>query len=97
MLGTGSKTVILSFQKFKVKEWPSEDYGKFYSGDSYIVLNVYKKEDQLLYDVHFWIGKRSTQVSRSHFCDFPKEREISPAFCRESFSKYLLLRPIRPF
>ncbi|XP_060586480.1 gelsolin-like protein 2 [Ruditapes philippinarum] len=49
--------------KFQVTEWPKEDYSKFYEGDSYIVLNTYKKEDgdELLYDVHFWIGKHSTQ------------------------------------
>lgn len=49
--------------KFKVTEWPVSDYGKFYNGDSYIVLNTYKEEggEQLLYDVHFWIGKYSTQ------------------------------------
>jgi gelsolin len=37
--------------------------GKFYNGDSYIILNTYKEEDSdaLLYDVHFWIGKYSTQ------------------------------------
>ena len=27
-------------QKFKVTEWPKEEYGKFYNGDSYIILNV---------------------------------------------------------
>jgi len=49
--------------KFKVTEWPVQDYGKFYNGDSYIILNTYKEEggDQLLYDVHFWIGKYSSQ------------------------------------
>ena len=32
-------------------------------GDSYIVLNTYKEEeeDELKYDLHFWIGKYSTQ------------------------------------
>ena len=24
--------------------WPKEDYGKFYNGDSYIILNTYKEE-----------------------------------------------------
>ena len=54
---------VWRIEKFKVKEWPREDYGKFYSGDSYIVLNVYKEpgSDELEYDVHFWIGKNSTQ------------------------------------
>lgn len=49
--------------KFKVTSWPKEDYGKFFDGDSYIILNTYKLEDtnELLYDVHFWIGKYSTQ------------------------------------
>jgi len=49
-------------EQFHVKEWPTEEYGKFYSGDSYIILNVYKHPDspELLYDVHFWIGKEST-------------------------------------
>ncbi|GFR74010.1 gelsolin [Elysia marginata] len=48
---------------FKVEFWPKEDYGRFYEGDSYIILNTYKEEggDALLYDVHFWIGKFSTQ------------------------------------
>lgn len=49
--------------KFKVESWPKDDYGKFYEGDSYIILNTYKdkESDELLYDVHFWIGKHSTQ------------------------------------
>ena len=32
--------LYLLFQKFKVTSWPEEDYGKFFSGDSYIILNV---------------------------------------------------------
>jgi len=49
--------------KFKVTHWDKEEYGKFYKGDSYIILNTYKdpEGDALLYDVHFWIGKYSTQ------------------------------------
>ncbi|XP_069141091.1 gelsolin-like protein 2 isoform X2 [Argopecten irradians] len=49
--------------KFKVTDWPKEDYGKFYNGDSYILLNTYKEDDsdELLYDVHFWIGAKSSQ------------------------------------
>lgn len=49
--------------QFKVVRWPVEDYGKFYEGDSYIILNTYKNEDEegFQYDVHFWIGKNSTQ------------------------------------
>ena len=28
----------------QVTHWPKEDYGKFYNGDSYILLNTYKEE-----------------------------------------------------
>lgn len=54
---------IWRIENFEVKDWPEEDYGEFYNGDSYIVLKTYKDEesDELLYDVHFWIGKNSTQ------------------------------------
>jgi len=49
--------------KFKVTHWDREQYGEFYNGDSYIILNTYKEEDgdELKYDVHFWIGKYSSQ------------------------------------
>jgi len=49
--------------KFEVTEWPKEEYGRFYNGDSYIILNTYTEGDspELLYDVHFWIGKESSQ------------------------------------
>jgi len=50
--------------KFKVTDVDPADYGKFFSGDSYIVLNTYKPNpdsEELAFDVHFWIGKYSTQ------------------------------------
>merc|ERR1719277_2157932 len=48
---------------FQIESWPEEDYGEFYNGDSYIILNTYKDDDTeaLLHDVHFWIGKNSSQ------------------------------------
>jgi len=48
-------------EKFQIKEWPKQQYGHFYDGDSYIVLHTYKKEDKILYDVHFWLGQFTTQ------------------------------------
>jgi len=48
-------------EKFQIKEWPKDKYGHFYDGDSYIVLHTYKKEDKLLYNVHFWLGLYTTQ------------------------------------
>jgi len=49
---------------FKVTDWPKEDYGKFFNGDSYIILNTYKPNpdsEELAYDLHFWIGSQSSQ------------------------------------
>ncbi|KAL5013768.1 hypothetical protein ScPMuIL_008038 [Solemya velum] len=48
---------------FVVTEWDKSQYGRFFAGDSYIVLNTYVEPDgdELKYDVHFWIGKHSTQ------------------------------------
>jgi gelsolin len=52
---------------FGVKRWPVSDYGSFYTGDSYIVLNTYKAvengkvTDRLAWDAHFWLGKESSQ------------------------------------
>jgi gelsolin len=54
---------IWRIEKFQVKSIPKEDYGTFFSGDSYIVLNTYKKKggNALCWDVHFWLGKFTTQ------------------------------------
>mmetsp|Transcript_10879 Transcript_10879/g.19208 ORF Transcript_10879/g.19208 Transcript_10879/m.19208 type:complete len:577 (+) Transcript_10879:76-1806(+) len=54
---------------FGVKKWPKSDYGSFFSGDSYIVLNAYKPKDPLTgklrnvisYDLHYWLGSESSQ------------------------------------
>ncbi|KAH3779355.1 gelsolin-like protein 2 [Dreissena polymorpha] len=61
--GTKPGLQIWRIVNFKVEKWPESEYGKFFDGDSYIVLNTYKlaDSDALLYDVHFWIGKYSTQ------------------------------------
>ncbi|XP_045164503.1 gelsolin-like protein 2 [Mercenaria mercenaria] len=61
--GQAEGVQIWRIVNFKVTEWPKEDYGKFYNGDSYIILNTYKEpgEEELQYDVHFWIGAQSTQ------------------------------------
>lgn len=65
-VGAGLKVGLQIWRivNFKVTHWPKEDYGKFFSGDSYIVLNTYKPKpnsEELAYDVHFWIGSQSTQ------------------------------------
>jgi len=55
--------LIWRIEKFKVVAWPKDKNGQFFSGDSYIVLNTYKKNntDALAWDIHFWLGKHTTQ------------------------------------
>lgn len=54
---------IWRIEKFQVKAWPKEEYGSFFSGDSYIVLHTYKEQgkDALKWNVHFWLGAHTTQ------------------------------------
>jgi len=52
---------IWRVEKFQIKEWPKEKYGQFFDGDSYIVLHTYKKDDKILYNVHFWLGLHTSQ------------------------------------
>jgi len=52
---------IWRVEKFKIVQWPKDKYGKFYDGDSYIVLHTMKVNDQLKWDVHFWLGQYTTQ------------------------------------
>lgn len=62
----GSKTGLQIWRivDFKVQNWKKQDYGKFFNGDSYIILNTYRPSpdsEEFAYDAHFWIGSRSTQ------------------------------------
>lgn len=64
-IGVGKKPGldIWRIENFKVVAVPREDYGKFYSGDSYIVLNTKQRPNSstLEWDIHFWLGKNSSQ------------------------------------
>ncbi|PUZ41033.1 hypothetical protein GQ55_9G470900 [Panicum hallii var. hallii] len=62
--GVGHKpgTEIWRIEDFKPVPLPKSDYGKFYCGDSYIVLQTScNKGGAYLLDIHFWIGKDSSQ------------------------------------
>jgi gelsolin len=54
---------VWRIEQFHVKAWPTEKYSQFHKGDSYIVLNSYRKgtSDALNHDVHIWIGQESSQ------------------------------------
>lgn len=75
-MATSAKTVEPAFQgagqKLGTEIWRIEDFlpvpltksnfGKFYSGDSYIVLQTSPgKGGAYLYDIHFWLGKDTSQ------------------------------------
>eukprot|EP00049_Salpingoeca_infusionum_P004478 m.79901 g.79901 ORF g.79901 m.79901 type:complete len:822 (+) comp12582_c1_seq4:132-2597(+) len=54
---------IWRIEQFKVVEVAHDDFGVFYDGDSYIILNKYHRggTGALKYDIHFWIGSQSSQ------------------------------------
>ncbi|WOK96048.1 villin-2-like isoform X1 [Canna indica] len=55
-------TEIWRIENFQPVPLPKSDYGKFYTGDSYIVLQTTSgRGGAYLYDIHFWIGKESSQ------------------------------------
>ncbi|WOK99111.1 hypothetical protein Cni_G07823 [Canna indica] len=62
--GAGQKVgmEIWRIENFEPVPLPKSDYGKFYTGDSYIVLQTTSvKGGAYGYDIHFWIGKDSSQ------------------------------------
>ncbi|KAB5551782.1 hypothetical protein DKX38_009093 [Salix brachista] len=55
-------TEIWRIENFQPVPLPKSDHGKFYMGDSYIVLQTTPgKGGAYLYDIHFWIGKDTSQ------------------------------------
>ncbi|XP_019154980.1 PREDICTED: villin-2-like [Ipomoea nil] len=53
---------IWRIENFKPVPLPKADYGKFYSGDSYVVLQTTSgKGGPYLFDIHFWLGKDTSQ------------------------------------
>jgi len=64
--GAGAKEGIevWRIEKMKVVHWPKNQYGTFFDGDSFIVLHGYYNPEtptKLLYNVHFWLGKDTSQ------------------------------------
>lgn len=62
--GAGQRvgTEIWRIENFQPVPLPKSDHGKFYSGDSYIVLQTTQgKGGAYLFDIHFWLGKDTSQ------------------------------------
>jgi len=53
--------LIWRIENFEAVPYPKADYGKFYSGDSYIVLFTRKNNNSFSWDIHFWLGSDTTQ------------------------------------
>jgi gelsolin len=53
---------IWRIEKLKVVHWPKDQYGSFFDGDSYIVLNTWKdpNKDKFNYNIHFWLGANTS-------------------------------------
>lgn len=59
-LNAGKKDGLLIWriENFKVKKLSSQDYGKFYTGDSYLILNTNLKKN--MSNIYYWLGAESS-------------------------------------
>ena len=58
--GSAPGLEIWRIEKLRAVPLPKADYGKFYVGDSYIVLKTTQPNLALAWDVFFWLGSEST-------------------------------------
>mmetsp|Transcript_37172 Transcript_37172/g.93315 ORF Transcript_37172/g.93315 Transcript_37172/m.93315 type:complete len:375 (+) Transcript_37172:52-1176(+) len=61
--GVSAGLQIWRVENFAVVQWPREEYGRFFEGDSYIVLHTSRKSarsEALRWDVYFWLGESTT-------------------------------------
>jgi gelsolin len=63
VIGEAPGVKVWRVEQFKIVPWPEDDYGCFYTGDSYICLNSWTVpgEDKLYHDLYIWIGAESSQ------------------------------------
>ncbi|CAN1329781.1 VLN4 [Linum perenne] len=62
--GAGQKAglEIWRIENFNPVAIPSASYGKFFSGDSYIVLkSIASKSGSMRHDIHYWLGRDTSQ------------------------------------
>ncbi|XP_061381862.1 gelsolin-like [Danaus plexippus] len=60
--GTKAGLEIWRIENFDPVAVPAAEHGKFYKGDSYIVLKTTSdKKKNLSWDIHYWIGSESSQ------------------------------------
>eukprot|EP01091_Cochliopodium_minus_P009611 TRINITY_DN23_c0_g1_i1.p1 TRINITY_DN23_c0_g1~~TRINITY_DN23_c0_g1_i1.p1 ORF type:complete len:391 (+),score=138.06 TRINITY_DN23_c0_g1_i1:72-1175(+) len=82
--GKSEGLLIWRIEKFKVIK-SKTPVGSFYENDSYIVLHTIKnKKGEFAYDVHFWLGKSTTQ-----------DEAGTAAYKTVELDDYLLGKPIQ--
>ncbi|XP_014681029.1 PREDICTED: villin-1-like isoform X2 [Priapulus caudatus] len=52
---------IWRIEQMRVVSVPREQFGNFYSGDSYIILSVKEDRGSLESHIHFWLGQHTSQ------------------------------------
>ncbi|CAA2955976.1 villin-4-like [Olea europaea subsp. europaea] len=66
--GAGQKagTEIWRIEKFNPVPVPKSSYGKFFTGDSYVILKTTaSKSGAIHHDIHYWLGKDTSQDEAS--------------------------------
>ncbi|XP_005986223.1 advillin isoform X1 [Latimeria chalumnae] len=53
--------IIWRVENMELVQVPEKAYGNFYEGDCYVLLSTKKSGSVLMYNIHFWIGKESSQ------------------------------------
>ncbi|NXX48497.1 VILI protein, partial [Tricholaema leucomelas] len=52
---------IWRIEKMEMVPVPTKSYGNFYEGDCYVLLSTRKTGNGFSYDIHYWLGKESSQ------------------------------------
>ncbi|KAM6398335.1 villin-1 [Pluvialis apricaria] len=52
---------IWRIEKMEMVPVPTKSYGNFYEGDCYVVLSTRKTGSTFSYNIHYWLGKESSQ------------------------------------
>eukprot|EP00735_Rhodelphis_limneticus_P008798 TRINITY_DN2282_c0_g1::TRINITY_DN2282_c0_g1_i1::g.6847::m.6847 TRINITY_DN2282_c0_g1::TRINITY_DN2282_c0_g1_i1::g.6847 ORF type:complete len:944 (-),score=398.86,sp/P02640/VILI_CHICK/39.83/3e-174,sp/P02640/VILI_CHICK/32.63/2e-39,sp/P02640/VILI_CHICK/28.42/2e-32,Gelsolin/PF00626.17/1.1e-18,Gelsolin/PF00626.17/1.8e-16,Gelsolin/PF00626.17/1e-09,Gelsolin/PF00626.17/6.1e-17,Gelsolin/PF00626.17/2.5e-07,Gelsolin/PF00626.17/1.7e-10,VHP/PF02209.14/9.4e+03,VHP/PF02209.14/2.6e-14 TRINITY_DN2282_c0_g1_i1:633- len=64
---------IWRIENMKPVKISSPTLGKFYSGDSYLILHTYTKAGAKAFNLHFWLGQESSQDERGAAAIFTAE------------------------
>ncbi|KAG2482921.1 hypothetical protein HYH03_018200 [Edaphochlamys debaryana] len=77
--GTGKDVGIRIWRvkDFNLVDEPKQNYGSFFSGDCYLVLDTFKAEGQLRHHVHFWLGRDTTADEAGSVAIFAQQLDDS--------------------